>query len=203
MSSDDTNDKQGPDLGRRRMLIGATSALSAVGVGFVAVPFIKSWMPSARAKAVGAPVEVDLRTIKLDQIVKVMWRGQTIGIMNRSPKTLERVAGHNDQLSDPDSAIVEQQPDFAVNEFRSLKPEWLIVNMHCTHLGCIPQVLPEPGAYAWESDWPGGFFCPCHKSKFDLSGRVFKGVPAPTNLIIPPYSFLDSNTLIIGVSGAA
>jgi len=203
MSSDDKNHKQEADMGRRRMLIGATSALGAVGVGFVAVPFLKSWMPSARAKAVGAPVEVDLRTVKPDQIIKVMWRGQTIGIMNRSKKLLDRIGGHDEQLSDPASAVIDQQPEFAVNEFRSMKPEWLVLNMHCTHLGCIPQVLPEPGSYAWEADWPGGFFCPCHKSKFDLSGRVFKGVPAPTNLIIPPYSFLDSNTLIIGVSGAA
>ncbi|MBE9548141.1 MAG: ubiquinol-cytochrome c reductase iron-sulfur subunit [Proteobacteria bacterium] len=203
MSSDDKNHQQGADMGRRRMLIGATSALGAVGVGFVAVPFLKSWMPSARAKAVGAPVEVDLRTVKPDQIIKVMWRGQTIGIMNRSKKLLDRIGGHDEQLSDPGSAVIDQQPEFAVNEFRSMKPEWLVLNMHCTHLGCIPQVLPEPGAYAWEADWPGGFFCPCHKSKFDLSGRVFKGVPAPTNLIIPPYSFLDNNTLIIGVSGAA
>ncbi|MCF6264601.1 MAG: ubiquinol-cytochrome c reductase iron-sulfur subunit [Xanthomonadales bacterium] len=203
MSSDDNNHAQPADPGRRRMLIGATSAIGAVGVGFVAVPFIQSWMPSERAKAVGAPVEVDLRTIKPDQIIKVMWRGQTIGIMNRSKRLLDRLTGHDDFLLDPASAVVEQQPEFAVNVHRSIKPEWLVFNMHCTHLGCIPQVLAEPGSFAWEADWPGGFFCPCHKSKFDLSGRVFKGVPAPTNLIIPPYSFIDDNTVIIGVTGAA
>ncbi len=205
MSSDDNNHQQPVDHSRRRLLIGTTTALGVIGTAFVAVPFLKSWMPSAKAKAIGAPVEVDLRTIKPGQLIKVVWRGQTCGVMNRTPQLLQQIDGHNEVLSDPDSAVTEQQPDYVVNKFRSIKPEWLVLNMHCTHLGCIPQVLPEPGSYVWEPDWPGGFYCPCHKSKFDLAGRVFKSMPAPTNLVIPPYSFLDNNTVIIGVNseGAA
>ena len=184
---------------RRRFLVAATSAVGAVGAGFAAVPFIKSWKPSARAQAVGAPVQVSLHGLKPGQILKVQWRGQTIGVMRRSPETLDLLPDVDVNLRDPQS-LESDQPPFAQNESRALKDEFLVVNMHCTHLGCVPQVVPEVGAQPFDDDWKGGFFCPCHKSKFDMAGRVYKGVPAPTNLRIPPYSYLDDRTLIIGVN---
>jgi ubiquinol-cytochrome c reductase iron-sulfur subunit len=184
---------------RRRFLVATTSVVGAVGAGFTAVPFIKSWKPSAKAQAVGAPVQVSLHGLKPGQILKVQWRGQTIGVMRRSPETLELLPDVDVNLRDPQS-LESDQPPFAQNESRALKDEFLVVNMHCTHLGCVPQVVPEVGAQPFDDDWKGGFFCPCHKSKFDMAGRVYKGVPAPTNLRIPPYSYLDDRTLIIGVN---
>jgi ubiquinol-cytochrome c reductase iron-sulfur subunit len=184
---------------RRRFLVATTSVVGAVGAGFTAVPFIKSWKPSARAQAVGAPVQVELDGLDPGQILKVQWRGQTIGILRRSRETLELLAEVDNDLRDPDS-IESEQPEFAQNEARALNAEYLVVNMHCTHLGCVPQVLPQVGAQPFEENWKGGFYCPCHKSKFDMAGRVYKGVPAPTNLKIPPYSFIDDSTLIIGVN---
>jgi ubiquinol-cytochrome c reductase iron-sulfur subunit len=184
---------------RRRFLVATTSAVGAVGAGFAAVPFIKSWNPSAKAQAVGAPVQVSLHGLKPGQILKVQWRGQTIGVMRRSPETLDLLPDVDVNLRDPQS-LESDQPPFAQNESRALKDEFLVVNMHCTHLGCVPQVVPEVGAQPFDDDWKGGFFCPCHKSKFDMAGRVYKGVPAPTNLRIPPYSYLDDSTLIIGVN---
>jgi ubiquinol-cytochrome c reductase iron-sulfur subunit len=184
---------------RRRFLVATTSAVGAVGAGFTAVPFIKSWNPSAKAQAVGAPVQVSLHGLKPGQILKVQWRGQTIGVMRRSPETLDLLPDVDVNLRDPQS-LESDQPPFAQNESRALKDEFLVVNMHCTHLGCVPQVVPEVGAQPFDDDWKGGFFCPCHKSKFDMAGRVYKGVPAPTNLRIPPYSYLDDRTLIIGVN---
>ncbi len=197
--------QDGVNKARRRFLIGSTSVVGAVGVGFVAVPFIQSWQPSARAQAVGAPVEANINTIKPGQLVKFQWRGQTIGVMRRTQAMLDRLAELDSRLKDPDSENSGQQPDYAKNAHRSQDPEILVLNMHCTHLGCVPQVLPQPGAYSWERDWPGGFYCPCHKSKFDLAGRVFKSVPAPSNLLVPPHSFLLNDTLLIGVDpeGAA
>ena len=189
---------------RRRFLVATTSAVGAVGAGFVAVPFIKSWKPSARAQAVGAPVQVTLDGLEPGQLLKVQWRGQTIGILRRTRETLDLLPEIDADLRDPESQESEQ-PSFALNEARALKEEYLVVNMHCTHLGCVPQVLPQVGAQPFEENWKGGFFCPCHKSKFDLAGRVYRGVPAPTNLTIPPYSFIDDTTLVIGVNpeGAA
>ena len=184
---------------RRRFLVATTSVVGAVGAGFTAVPFIKSWKPSAKAQAVGAPVQVSLHGLKPGQILKVQWRGQTIGVMRRSPETLELLPDVDVNLRDPQS-LESDQPPFAQNGSRALKDEFLVVNMHCTHLGCVPQVVPEVGAQPFDDDWKGGIFCPCHKSKFDMAGRVYKGVPAPTNLRIPPYSYLDDRTLIIGVN---
>jgi len=193
MSSDDVN------KGRRRFLVATTSAVGAVGVGFAAVPFIQSWMPSAKAKAVGAPVEVNIGKLKEGQLLKVQWRGQTIGVLRRSSEMVANLSNVEDVLADPES-IDAIQPTFIHGEPRALNPDFLVVNMHCTHLGCVPQMVPQVGPQPFDDDWNGGFYCPCHKSKFDLSGRVYKGVPAPTNLSIPPYSFLDDNTVIIGVS---
>jgi len=198
MSADGVNKE------RRRFLIATTSAVGAIGVGFAAVPFIKSWEPSAKARAVGAPVEVNVSKLAYGQILKVQWRGQTIGVLKRSEQMLANLQKVDDSLRDPQSTASEQPP-YADNEARALNPEYLVVNMHCTHLGCIPQLIPEVGAQPFDDNWQGGFYCPCHKSKFDMAGRVYNGVPAPTNLRIPPYSFVDDNTLMIGVDpqGAA
>jgi ubiquinol-cytochrome c reductase iron-sulfur subunit len=189
---------------RRRFLVATTSAVGAVGAGFAAVPFIKSWNPSAKAQAVGAPVQVSLHGLKPGQIMKVQWRGQTIGVLRRSRQTIDLLPEVDAELRDP-ASLESEQPTFAQNEARALKDEYLVVNMHCTHLGCVPQLVPEVGPQPFEENWKGGFFCPCHKSKFDMAGRVYKGVPAPANLRIPPYSFIDDRTLIIGVNpeGAA
>jgi ubiquinol-cytochrome c reductase iron-sulfur subunit len=184
---------------RRRFLVATTSVVGAVGAGFTAVPFIKSWKPSARAQAVGAPVQVPVDGLKPGQLLKVQWRGQTIGILRRSEETLGLLPQVDTSLRDPQSAESDQPP-FAQNEARALRPEYLVVNMHCTHLGCVPQLVPEVGAQPFEENWKGGFFCPCHKSKFDMAGRVYKGVPAPANLRIPPYSYLDDTTIVIGVN---
>lgn len=190
---------EGVNKKRRRFLVVATSAVGAVGAAFTAVPFIKSWKPSARAQAVGAPVQVSLQGLKPGQILKVQWRGQTIGVLRRSRETIDLLPEVDANLRDPNSENSEQPP-FAQNEARALRDEFLVVNMHCTHLGCIPQLVPQVGPQPFQEDWRGGFFCPCHKSKFDMAGRVYKGVPAPANLRIPPYSYLDDNTLIIGVN---
>lgn len=193
MSSDDVN------KGRRRFLVATTSVVGGVGVGLAAVPIIKSWMPSARAESVGGPVEVNISKLKEGQLLKVQWRGQTIGVLRRTPAMITDLPKADVKLADPESVKAEQ-PGYIRGEDRALKPEFLIVNLHCTHLGCIPQMIPQVGPQPFDDDWNGGFYCPCHKSKFDLSGRVYKGVPAPTNLRIPPYSFLDDQTVMIGVS---
>lgn len=189
----------GVNKARRRFLVATTSAVGAVGVGFAAVPFIQSWNPSARAQAVGAPVQVFLGAIEPGQLLKVIWRGQTIGILRREEATLLELPQNDERLKDPESADSEQ-PSFAINEGRALNQEFLVVNMHCTHLGCVPQMIPQVGPQPFEENWTGGFYCPCHKSKFDMAGRVYKSVPAPTNLRIPPYSFIDDQTLLIGVN---
>ena len=193
MSSDDVN------KGRRRFLVATTSVVGGVGIGIAAVPFIKSWMPSAKAQAVGVPVEVNISKLKEGQLLKVQWRGQTIGVLRRTQEMIANLPDVDAVLADPESANADQ-PAYIHGEQRALKPEFLIVNMHCTHLGCVPQMIPQVGPQPFDENWNGGFYCPCHKSKFDLSGRVFKGVPAPTNLRIPPYSFLDDHTVMIGVS---
>jgi len=193
MSSDDVN------KGRRRFLVATTSVVGGIGVGIAAIPFIKSWMPSAKAQAVGAPVEVNIGKLKEGQLLKVQWRGQTIGILRRTPEMISDLGKVDAVLADPESAAAIQ-PNYIHGEQRALKPEYLVVNMHCTHLGCVPQMIPQVGPQPFDDNWNGGFYCHCHKSKFDLSGRVYSGVPAPTNLTIPPYSFLDNRTVMIGVS---
>jgi ubiquinol-cytochrome c reductase iron-sulfur subunit len=193
MSSDDVN------MERRRFLVATTSTVGAVGVGIAAIPFLQSWMPSAKAKAVGAPVEVNVSKLEEGQLLKVQWRGQTIGVLRRTPEMISDLGKIDSVLADPES-VESEQPEYAGGEPRSLRPEYLVVNMHCTHLGCVPQLVPQVGPQPFDDNWNGGFYCPCHKSKFDLSGRVYKGVPAPTNLTIPPYSFIDDRTVMIGVS---
>jgi ubiquinol-cytochrome c reductase iron-sulfur subunit len=185
------------DTGRRQFLTVATIATGAVGAAFAAVPFLASWKPSARAKALGAPVEVDINKVEPGAMIKVEWRGKAVFVVHRTPQMLTQLEGMAPQLRDPDSKQSEQ-PDFARNPARALKPEYLVLVGVCTHLGCAPLDRFTPGDVTVAADWPGGFFCPCHGSKFDLSGRVFKDVPAPTNLSVPPYRFLSDSRLLIG-----
>ncbi len=189
----------GVNKGRRRFLVATTTVVGAVGAGFAAVPFIQSWQPSAKAQSLGAPVQIDVNKLEPGQLLKVQWRGQTIGILRRTPESLRLLSEVTADLRDPQS-LASEQPSFAQNETRALKDEFLVVNMHCTHLGCVPQMVPQVGPQPFQENWKGGFFCPCHKSKFDMAGRVYKGVPAPANLKIPPYGFLDNRTLLIGAN---
>lgn len=184
-------------LSRRHFLVGATTVTAAVGAAATAVPFVASFNPSARARALGAAVTVDISNIEPGAYMRVLWRGRAIYIVHRSPEMLERLQLPNDNLRDPQSEESEQ-PEFAQNQFRSEKPELLVIEGVCTHLGCVPLSRFEVAPADLGPDWVGGFFCPCHGSMFDLSGRVYAGVPAPTNLTVPPYSFIDSETVMIG-----
>lgn len=189
------------DNSRRHFLAVATAATGVVGVGMAAVPFLASLKPSARAQALGAPVEVPLGSIQPGEMVRVIWRGKVIYVLRRTDEMLTRLEGNDGLLRDPASEVAEQQPDYAVNATRSLKPEYLVVEGSCTHLGCAP--LEDFDVRPAES-WTGGFFCPCHGSKFDLAGRVHKGVPAPTNLRVPPHRFVRDDLILIGQdTGAA
>ena len=197
---------QSPDnLARRRFLTATTAVVGAVGVGFAAVPFIKSWDPSARAKLAGAPVIRALDDIAEGQQVVVMWRGQPIYIARRTKAMLETLPGMDPLVVDPESNNADQTPAYAKNEYRSIKPEILVLVGVCTHLGCAPEYMPEVKPMPFDAEWKGGYFCPCHKSKYDIAGRVFKAQPAPLALLVPPYHFQDDNTLVIGVAptGAA
>ena len=190
---------EGVDRDKRRFLTLLTTGVGAVGVGFAATPFVLSMTPSARAKAAGAPVEVDISKIEPGQMLTVEWRGKPVWIVRRTKEMLATLPAIEKQLADPASKNVNQQPSYAANENRSLKPELLVVVGICTHLGCSPsqkfQVGPASGL---GDDWTGGFFCPCHGSKFDLAGRVFKNVPAPSNLPVPPHMFLSDTRILIG-----
>ncbi|MDN4502036.1 ubiquinol-cytochrome c reductase iron-sulfur subunit [Alteromonadaceae bacterium BrNp21-10] len=182
---------------RRRFLTAATSVVGGVGVVGAAVPFIASWNPSAKAKAAGADIEVDISKINPGQLLRVEWRSKPVWIVRRTPELLASLAKNDDMLRDPNSEE-DQQPEFARNEYRSLKEEYLVLVGICTHLGCSPQHLKD-GAFAAHTEGVNdGFFCPCHGSKFDMAGRVFQGVPAPLNLVVPPYYYIDDNTLLIG-----
>lgn len=194
-----------PDKGRRILLLAGTGAVGAVGAGFAAWPFIASWKPSARARVIGAPVEAFIGDLEPGQLMRLQWRGQTIGILHRTPVMIENLSEIEGQLRDPNSEVETQQPPYANGPTRAIRPEFLVFNMHCTHLGCIPEYIPEVGPQPFEQQWRGGFFCPCHKSKFDLAGRVYQGVPAPTNLLIPPHHYVDDQHVMIGVDpeGAA
>lgn len=187
--------------GRRRFLTAATSVVGAAGAVGLAVPFIGSWNPSAKAKAAGAPIKVNLAKIQPGQMVTEEWRGKPVYIIRRTGEALAGLKKVADQVSDPDSAEA-QQPDYAQNETRSLRPEFMIMLGVCTHLGCAPQFRPDVGAKDLGGDlWQGGFFCPCHGSKFDLAGRVYKSVPAPLNLEVPPHSYESDTVVVIGIDG--
>jgi len=189
------------DRNRRHFLTVATLVTGGAGLIAATIPFVSSMKPSARAQALGAPVEVSIGMLEPGEMIRVMWRGKLVFILRRTEEMLSRLASVTEYLDDPDSEVIEQQPEFAVNEHRSLKPEFLVVEGSCTHLGCAPLAEFEVGP---ADDWHGGFFCPCHGSRFDLSGRVYKGVPAPTNLRVPPYRFLREDLIMIGAeSGAA
>lgn len=197
MSSDGVNS------GRRRFLTAATSAVGVAGVVGIAVPFVGSWNPSAKAKAAGAPVKADIGKLEPGQMIVVEWRGKPVYVMHRTTNQVEDLAALNDQLKDPDSTVSEQ-PEYISGDARALRPELLVVVGLCTHLGCAPKFRPEVGAADLGGEaWLGGFFCPCHGSKFDLSGRVYSGVPASANLVVPPYSFEGDNVLVIGVDAEA
>ncbi|MBU2707336.1 ubiquinol-cytochrome c reductase iron-sulfur subunit [Zooshikella marina] len=191
-----TND--GVNKTRRRFLVGATSVVGAVGTVGVAIPFVKSWNPSAKAKAAGAPVKVNIAKVEPGQQVVAEWRGKPVFVVRRTEESLANIKKMDERVADPGSNE-EQQPEYAKNEYRSRKPELLVLVGLCTHLGCSPKYHPEVKAMDFDEQWLGGFHCPCHGSKFDLAGRVYKGVPAPLNLEVPPYSFEDENTLIIGI----
>lgn len=183
---------------RRRFLIGATSFVAGSGLVGVATPFVQSWNPSAKAKAVGAPVRVDISKIEPGAMITVEWQGKPVWVIRRTIENLQNLAleEHRDELRDPDSEV-NQQPDYAKNGYRSIKEEFFVAVGICTHLGCVPNYEPDGRAEVKHAL----FFCPCHGSKFDLAGRVFKAVPAPTNLIIPPHQYLDNSVLEIGADG--
>ncbi len=188
------------DQGKRRFLTVATTGVGAVGVGFAVAPFVMSMLPSARAKAAGAPVEVDISRLEPGQLQTVEWRGKPVWILRRNPEMLKTLPDIDKQLADPASKVADQQPAYAQNPTRSIKPEVLVVVGICTHLGCSPVKKLEAGGDAiLGHDWSGGFFCPCHGSKFDLAGRVYKNVPAPTNLVVPPHSYLSDTRIMLGV----
>jgi ubiquinol-cytochrome c reductase iron-sulfur subunit len=185
------------DQEKRNFLITATACTGAIGAAAAAVPFIGSMLPSERAKAAGAPVEIDISKIKPGEMMLEEWRGQPVWILNRTEEMTADLAKHNDQLADPDCKVA-QQPEYCKNANRAIKPNLAVMVGLCTHLGCSPQKKLEAGGDMGEN-WTGGFFCPCHGSKFDLAGRVFKGSPAPTNLVVPPHQYLTETTLLIGV----
>ncbi len=190
---------EGVDKGRRRFLVASTSALGAVGAVGAAVPFVASWNPSAKAKAAGAPAKADISKLEPGQQMVLEWRGKPIWVVRRSEEALANLEKLNERLVDPLSSV-PQQPDYIPNTpARALKPEIMVMTGICTHLGCSPTYRPEVAPDDLGPDWVGGYFCPCHGSRFDLSGRVFKGVPAPSNLVVPPHSYTDDTTLVIGV----
>lgn len=187
---DDSVDEQ-----RRRFLLKTTSILGGLGALCALTPFVASWMPSAKALADGAPVRVDLSKLEPGQQVTVAWRGKPVWIIRRTSDMLKHLDHDQALLRDPDSLVV-QQPPYAQNKYRSIKPDYLVLVGICTHLGCSPKYKPFEKELG--PDWPGGFYCPCHGSSFDLAGRVFKNVPAPINLEVPPYRYLDEHTIVIG-----
>jgi len=187
---------------RRRFLLGATSVVGGVGVIGAAVPFVASWNPSAKAKAAGAPVQATIGKLQPGQRMTVEWRGKPVWVIRRTQEMLDNIEKLNDELRDPNSEV-PQQPDYIKGVFRSSRPEYAVILGICTHLGCSPQFVPEVEPQAFDENWLGGFFCPCHGSRFDLAGRVYKGVPAPKNLEIPPYKYVDDVTIIVGVDEEA
>ena len=188
-----------PDQGRRKVLIGLTAGFAAAGVGFAATPFITAWNPSARAKAIGSAVKVDVSKMMVGQQIQVSWRKQPILIIRHSQTALSGLSAVISKLADPNSDNIDE-PYKNINSTRSLSSEYSVLSGVCTHLGCSPKYYPEIEPKPWDSSWAGGFFCPCHGSMFDLVGRVYKGVPAPTNLTVPPH-FFEGSVLTIGEEG--
>jgi ubiquinol-cytochrome c reductase iron-sulfur subunit len=191
MSGDDVNP------GRRRFLTAATTVVGGVGVGFALVPFVSSMQPSAKARAAGAPVRVDISKLESGQKLTVEWRGKPVWIVKRTDDMLATLAGMTDQLADPESGISDQ-PGYIKGEARAIKPEILVMVGICTHLGCSPTFRPDVAPADLGPDWQGGFFCPCHGSRFDISGRVYSAMPAPKNLPIPPYRYISETEIMVG-----
>ncbi len=189
---------EGVDKGRRRFLTAATSVVGAAGAAAVAIPFVLSMQPSERAKAAGAPVEADMSKLEPGQMLTVEWRGKPVWIVRRTEQNLKDLASNDSKLLDPNSDNTGQQPEWAKNATRAQKDEFLVLVGICTHLGCSPTYRPDIAPADLGADWKGGFFCPCHGSRFDLAGRVFSGVPAPKNLEVPPYKFLTETTILVG-----
>lgn len=187
------------ELARRRVLLASTIGMGTVGLVATAIPFVGSMEPSERAKAEAAPVDVDVTRVAPGTLITVNWRGRPVWVLHRTPQMLATLGKHNALLLDPDSQA-DQQPKYARNATRSVRPAFLVVEAVCTHLGCIPVFRPEPGAADLGADWPGGFYCPCHGSKYDLAGRVFRNVPAPVNLAVPPHAY-HGERLVIGEEG--
>lgn len=181
--------------GRRKFLITASAIVGGIGVGFASIPFIASWLPSAKAKALGSAVDIDISNIESGQKITLEWRGQPIFIINRPDDSIKKLDDIKDRLRDPE-AKEQQQPTYITNNYRSIKKNIFVVIGICTHLGCVPIYKPKIGEI--DISWVGGFFCPCHGSKFDLAGRVYKGVPAPLNLVIPPHKYINDKILRIG-----
>jgi ubiquinol-cytochrome c reductase iron-sulfur subunit len=188
---------EGADLSRRKFLTNATIATGVVGAAFVAVPFVESWTPSERARALGAPTELDVSKIDPGQMTIVTWRRQPIYVVRRTPEMVQHIQGHDDQLKDPQSDD-SKQPPYAKNPNRARKADYLVLIGTCTHLGCLPKQRFEAASAEMGPTWPGGFFCPCHGSRFDLAGRVLKGSPASVNLVVPPYEYPNDTTLRVG-----
>ena len=185
------------DINRRNFLLTATSLTGAVGVTALGIPFASSMLPSEKAKAAGAAVEFDVSKVKKGEVKTTEWRGQPVWILNRSDNMLKTLSGNDGNLADPLLNVASQQPKYCENDTRSINPNVLVVVGICTHLGCSPSPKLEAKGDMGE-EWKGGFFCPCHGSKFDLSGRVFKGSPAPTNLVVPPHKYISDNKILIG-----
>jgi ubiquinol-cytochrome c reductase iron-sulfur subunit len=193
------HDGEPVNQGRRRFLTATTAVVGAVGAATAAVPFIKSWNPSARAKLAGAPITADISALAEGQRLVLEWRGQPIWIVRRSKQMLDVLPTLDDRLRDPKSTNLDQQPEYAKNEYRSIKPEISVLVGLCTHLGCSPEMKAEIKPEPFDPNWKGGYFCPCHKSRFDMAGRVFDGVPAPINLLVPPHHYESDTSIVIGV----
>jgi ubiquinol-cytochrome c reductase iron-sulfur subunit len=194
--------QEGVDTSKRQFLTAAVSVVGAVGAGYLAVPFLSQMQPSAKAMAAGAPVEVDLSKMEPGQLIRAAWRGKPVWILNRTPEVISTLSTLDSKLADPLSNE-SLQPEYSKNSLRSIKPEIFVAVGLCTHLGCSPTFRPEIAPSDLGSDWKGGFFCPCHGSWFDLAGRVFRGVPAPTNLEVPPYHYVTDTLIIIGEDNEA
>jgi ubiquinol-cytochrome c reductase iron-sulfur subunit len=193
------HDGEPVNQGRRRFLTATTAVVGAVGAATAAVPFIKSWNPSARAKLAGAPITADISALAEGQRLVLEWRGQPIWIVRRSKQMLDVLPTLDERLRDPKSTNLDQQPEYAKNEYRSIKPEISVLVGLCTHLGCSPEMKAEIKPEPFDPQWKGGYFCPCHKSRFDMAGRVFDGVPAPINLLVPPHHYENDASIVIGV----
>jgi ubiquinol-cytochrome c reductase iron-sulfur subunit len=191
--------QDGVNNSRRLLLLGSTAAVGAVGAGFVAVPFLASWNPSEKAKAAGAPAKVDISKLEPGGMLTAEWRGKPVYVVRRTAEVLGMLDGLKDRLKDPANGNKAQQPSYADNLQRSREPELLVLLGVCTHLGCAPKFYAEVKPEPFDADWKGGFFCPCHGSRFDMSGRVFNGSPAGDNLLVPPYSLESENILVIGI----